>query len=84
MPFYCRDSNPLLLGLLYHIRWAVLGQHVQQPDLILPYQGNEGRSNTVAWMYRALCNLTGGDSLNRCFPYAFLYGTSEKLQLGLE
>ena len=74
-PYYCRDSNPLLLGLLYHIRWVVLGQHTQRPNLVLPYQGNKGRSDTVAWMYRALCNLTDGDTLNRCFPYAFLYGT---------
>ena len=86
-PYYCRDSNPLLLGLLYHIRWVVLGQHAQRPNLVLPYQGNEGRSDTAAWMYRALCNLTGGDSLNRCFPYAFLYGTfsdiTVRTQIGL-
>ena len=82
MPFYCRDSNPLLLGLLYHIRWMVLGQHGQQLDLMLPYRGNKGRGNTVAWMYRALRNLTSGDSLNLCFPYAFLYGTYREITTG--
>ena len=78
-PFYCRDSNPLLLGLLYHIRWMVLGQHGRQLDLMLPYRGNKGRGNTVAWMYRALRNLTSRDSLNLCFPYAFLYGTYREI-----
>ena len=86
-PPYRRDSNPLMLGLLSHIRWAVLGQCVWQPDLMLPYRGNEGRGRAAARMYRALCNLTCGDTVNRYFPYAFLYGTyldiTTRTQVGL-
>ena len=33
-------------------------------------------------MYRALRNLTSGDSLNLCFPYAFLYGTYREITAG--
>ena len=78
VPVYSRDSNPLLLGLVRNVRWTVadhLGHPVQQPEMMLPFKGNQGRSSTAAWLYRALRYLTGGDSVNRFFPYVFEYGT---------
>ena len=82
VPVHNRASNPLLLGLVRNIRWTVadhLGQPVQRPEMMLPSQGDRGRGGIAAWMYRALRCLTGGDSVNRFFPFVFEYGTYEEI-----
>ena len=82
VPVHSRALSPLLFGLVRNIRWTVadhLGHPVQRPEMMLPFQGNPGRGSTAAWMYKALRHLTGGDSVNRLFPYVFEYGTFEEI-----
>ena len=82
-PFHRPDKCTLLLGLLSRIKLATLGRDIRpQTDLMLPYRGDAGRNRTAAYMYRALRNLTCVDTVNRCYPYAFLYGTYRELTAG--
>ena len=78
VPFYTRDRYPLLTNLtnlVYHSVSDHLGRPEPTPALKLPFERNLHRDHSAKWLRSALHQLTNGDTLQRRFPYAFVYGT---------
>ena len=74
IPYYSRDQYPVTLNLTRLIRHSVadhLGRPTPKPVLELPHKHDRNRGWVAEWLHQ----LVDGDTVQRRFPYAFVYGT---------